>query len=87
MIDEELRKKLFELIHRVAPEADPAKLGLDEGLREALDIDSFDFLKIVIGVHEVFGIDIPEAEYRQVTTLRGLADYVSQRRSTSTEKL
>ena len=79
MIEDELRKKLFGLIHRVAPETDPAKLGLDENLREALDIDSFDFLKVVIGVHEAFGIDIPESDYRHVSTLQGLTDYVSER--------
>ena len=83
MTEDELRNKLLDLIHRVAPEADPAKLGIDENLREALDIDSFDFLKVVIGVHEVFGIDIPEPDYRHVTTLRGLTDYVSQRKSVS----
>lgn len=87
MIEDDLRKKLFELIHRVAPEANAAKLGLDEDLREALDIDSFDFLKVVIGVHEVFGIDIPETDYRQVSTLRGLTDYISQRKSISGAKV
>ena len=35
----------------------------DEDLREALDLDSMDFLNFVIALHEQTGIDIPEADY------------------------
>ena len=43
----------------IAPEADLAHVGDDEDLREALDLDSMDFLNFVIGLHERTGIDIP----------------------------
>jgi hypothetical protein len=35
-------------LRKVAPEADPRQLPAGENLREALDIDSFDFLNLLI---------------------------------------
>jgi len=38
-------------------------------MREALDIDSFDFLNFLIGLHEELGVEIPETDYGQLTML------------------
>ena len=77
MRPDEVRTKIFELLHGIAPEADLERLGAEENLREALDIDSFDFLKLVVGLHDTFGVDVPESDYRRIATLKGLTDYVS----------
>lgn len=74
----ELRSRIFELLHRVAPEADLERIGPDENIREALDIDSFDFLKVIVGIQQAFGVDIPESDYRQITTLKGMTEYLSR---------
>ena len=50
-----------------------------ENLREALDVDSFDFLNLLIGLHETLGVEIPEADYGRLTTLNSLVSYLSQR--------
>jgi acyl carrier protein len=47
------------------------------GLRKALEIDSFDFLNVLVAVHETFGVTVPEADYRRVSTLDALTDYVA----------
>jgi acyl carrier protein len=78
MNETELRARIFEILHRVAPEAGLEEIGPDENLREALDIDSFDFLKVVVGIHEAFGVDIPESDYRRITTLKGMMEYLAQ---------
>lgn len=79
MSPEEVRRRINEILHRVAPEADLDSLGPDENIREALDIDSFDFLQVIVAVAEAFGVDIPEADYRKVTTLQGFTDYLVRR--------
>lgn len=81
MNQDELRSRIFELLHRIAPEADLDKIGPDENLREVLDIDSFDFLKAIVGIQEAFGVDIPESDYRRITTLQGLTEYITKRSS------
>jgi acyl carrier protein len=62
-----------------APEADMDELDPNAQLQEALDLDSMDFLNAMIGIHEATGVDIPEADYGEVSTLDRLVRYVSER--------
>jgi acyl carrier protein len=78
MTENEVRAGVLEILHRVAPEADLDQLDANQNLREALDIDSFDFLNVVVGVSEKLGVNIPEADYRQVSTLKGMIEYVNR---------
>ncbi len=77
MTETEIRQAIFDSLRQIAPEADPQKIRPDENLREALDIDSFDFLNLLIGLHERLGIQIPESDYSQLTTLSTLVQYLS----------
>ena len=79
MNESELRKLLGEILADIAPEADLGNVAADEDLREALDLDSMDFLNVLIGVHERTGIDIPEADYPQLFTLKTMAGYLAAR--------
>lgn len=60
----------------IAPDADLHDIKRTANLREELDIDSMDFLRLVQGVHARTGIDIPEADYRKVGTLDALIAYM-----------
>jgi acyl carrier protein len=79
MSEDELRERIFQILHRIAPEANLHELDPNQNLRESLDIDSFDFLNVVIGISETFAVSIPEVDYRQVSTLRGMMDYINKR--------
>ena len=63
----------------IAPEADLATLRRDRPLRDQLDIDSFDFLNLLVAVHEATGVNIPESDYPKVATLDALLAYVKAR--------
>jgi len=73
----EIRAAVLASLAEIAPEADLDGLDETADLREQLDIDSFDFLNVVIGVHERTGIDVPERDYPKLTTLAGCIDYLS----------
>jgi acyl carrier protein len=77
MTPDEIRTLVLGAIHRVAPEADPTALELDVPLREQLDIDSMDFLKFVIELHKVLGVDVPEKDYPKLTTIDSCVDYLA----------
>ncbi len=77
MTETEIRQAVFDTLHQIAPEADPQTISPDENLREALDIDSFDFLNVLIGLHQRLGVQIPEADYGKLATLSGLVRYLS----------
>jgi acyl carrier protein len=79
MTEAQLRETIFKVLGRIAPEADPSTLGPNDNMREALDIDSFDHLNFLIGLNEALGVDIPEGDYGQLTTLADIIRYLSAR--------
>ena len=79
MNEAELRQHIFDAISEVAPEAEFDGLDPDDGLREQLDLDSMDFLNVVIALHEALGIDIPEADYPRLFTLNDAIGYLKEK--------
>lgn len=79
MTDGEITQAILKVLRTIAPEAEFSELDPQENLREALDIDSFDFLNFIIGLHEDLGVEIPESDYRQLTTLSSTMRYLSNK--------
>jgi acyl carrier protein len=48
-------------------------------LREALDIDSMDFLNFITAMHRRLGVNVPEVDYPKLTTLDGAVAYLAAR--------
>lgn len=61
----------------IAPDMDTSTLDADVDVRDALDIDSFDFLNFVVALHGATGVDVPEHDYAKVRTVRSCASYVA----------
>jgi acyl carrier protein len=76
---EAIRAAIFAVLGEIAPEADPAAIRADRPLRDQIDIDSFDFLNVIIRLHETLGVDIPEKDYAELLTLNGAVDYLARR--------
>jgi acyl carrier protein len=64
---------------QVAPEVDGRLLDRTAPLIEQLDIDSMDFLNFVAALCARCGIDIPEQDYRAVSTIDGAIAYLDRR--------
>lgn len=71
-----IRRTVIDSVMEIAPEADFAKVDPGRSLREQLDLDSFDFLNLLIALQGRLGVDVPEADYRLVDSLDGLVDYL-----------
>jgi acyl carrier protein len=76
MTDAELRKLILVALSDIAPEADLATLKGEDDLRETLDLDSMDFLNLMIALHQRTGIAIPEEDYPKLFTLDGAVAYL-----------
>ena len=76
MTSPDIRTVVHEELNNIAPEADLAVLDPAADLREALDIDSMDFLNFIAAIHHRLGIDIPERDYPKLVTLDGAVDYL-----------
>jgi acyl carrier protein len=77
--DEEIKALVIRELKRIAPEVETDHLDPAIDLREQVDLDSMDILNLAIAIHTVTGVDIPEADYPQMTTLNGSVAYLRSR--------
>ncbi|TDD76980.1 acyl carrier protein [Flavobacterium caseinilyticum] len=80
MNEQEIKKTIFQLLKRIAPDTEPSELKADENIRETLAIDSFDTLQFIVALNEQLGIDIPEEDYGKINTLEALVSYISRKK-------
>ena len=79
MTDIDIRAVVQEELSNIAPEIDLAMVDPAADLREALDIDSMDFLNFVTAIHHRLGIDIPELDYPKLITIDGAIAYIQMK--------
>lgn len=79
MNEAKIKQVIFDSIRATASDTMPEDLDPNENIQETMDIDSFDFLNVLIGIDKEIGIEVPEADYGQVMTLNGLTNYLLSR--------
>ena len=77
MSNVDIRAVVQEELGNIAPEIDLKAVDPSADLRDALDIDSMDFLNFVTAIHHRLGVDIPELDYPQLVTLNGAVAYLA----------
>jgi acyl carrier protein len=82
MNEPEIRSIVINEIKQIAPDTAPENLQPDDNIRTKLEIDSFDALQIVVALDEKFGIEIPEADYGKIQTLKNITAYLFEKLST-----
>ena len=73
---QEIRDVILEIIADIDEEADFAALDADKPLRDQLELDSMDFLDIVMELRKRYKLQIPEDEYPELATLNSCVDYL-----------
>jgi acyl carrier protein len=76
MSDLDISAVLREELGNIAPEIDMNSVDPSADLREALDIDSMDFLNFMTAIHQRLGVNIPEIDYQKLMTLDGAVSYL-----------
>lgn len=77
MNEQDARAAVRAALGQVAPEVELDDVGGDARLRQDLDLDSLDFLRLVETIDTATGVDIPERDYPAVATLDGLISYLA----------
>jgi acyl carrier protein len=72
-----IEQQILAVFLKVAPDVDPAHLKRDVPFRDQFDFDSMDTLNFAIGLHEQFGIDVPETQYRELASLAKATAFVT----------
>lgn len=76
MNEQEARDVVRTAIGEIAPDVDPAEIVDGARLRQDLELDSLDFLRVLETIVGRTGIDIPESAYGEVSTVKGLVGHL-----------
>lgn len=76
MSENEVRELILQIIHDIAPDEDLSDVKPDVRLRDQLDLDSMDFLDIVMELRKRHQIEVPEDDYMELSTLDGCVSYL-----------
>lgn len=77
MTQTEVRQMILDIIHDIAPDEDLSDVKPDVRLRDQLDLDSMDFLDIVMELRKRHKIEVPEEDYMKLATLDGCVEYLA----------
>ncbi len=77
MTKDECKKIVIEIIADIAPDEDFSDVKPDVRLRDQLELDSMDFLDIVMELRKRYQIEVPETEYGQLASLDSCAEYLT----------
>ncbi len=72
--------QMYDVLATMAPDTDAHALARDRPLREQVDLDSFDFVNVVMALQERLGVDIPEADHGKLGTLDDIVAYFTEPR-------
>ena len=73
---DDVKKIVLSIIAEIAPDEDLSNVKPEVRLRDQLELDSMDFLDIVMELRKKYGIEVPEADYGKLASLDSCAEYL-----------
>jgi len=73
---QQVKEIVLSIIEAVAPDADLSNVQSGVPLREQLDLDSMDFLDIVMELRKRYKVEVPKEDYPQLASLDSCAAYL-----------
>ena len=77
MTTAEIREVILEILGNIAPDEDLSALKDDVPFREQLELDSMDFLDIVMELRKRHRIQIPEDDYVELASMNSTVQYLA----------
>ncbi len=59
-------------------EVEPAKITAEANLRETLDLDSLDYIDLVVVIESNFGFKVKPEDFVSISTFQNFYDYVER---------
>ena len=72
-----VRQIVLDIISDIAPDEDVTVIDDSKSLREQLDLDSMDFLDIVMELRKRHKVEVPQEDYPKLATLESCVSYLS----------
>ena len=77
MTPADIKAVILDILEGIAPDEDLAGLKDDVPLREQLELDSMDFLDIVMELRKRYRVNIPEDDYVNLATMQSTVEYLA----------
>ena len=79
MTPADIRQAILEILSDIAPDEDLSQLDPAVSFREQLEMDSMDFLDIVMELRKRYRVQIPEEEYPALASMNSTVEYLAPR--------
>ena len=76
MTKNEIRQAIVSILKDIAPDEDVSSIEDDVVLRDQIDLDSMDFLDIVMELRKRFNIEVPESDYQELVSMASCIQYL-----------
>ncbi|MDO9181586.1 MAG: acyl carrier protein [Bacteriovorax sp.] len=77
LTNEEVRSKVLDIIADIALDDDVTGIKDEVALREQLDLDSMDFLDIVMELKKRHKIEVPQEDYTRLASMQSCVEYLA----------
>jgi acyl carrier protein len=76
MTADEIRNEILDILSDIVPDEDLSVLVDDVPFREQIELDSMDFLDIVMELRKRYRVQVPEDDYVELATMAGTVKYL-----------
>ena len=76
MTKAEIREEIIDILESIAPDEDLSDVKDEVPFREQLELDSMDFLDIVMELRKRHRIQVPEDDYLELASMQSTVDYL-----------
>ncbi|HEX7377618.1 MAG TPA: acyl carrier protein [Pirellulales bacterium] len=72
----DIREAVLDILSGIAPDEDLSNLKDDVPFREQLELDSMDFLDIVMELRKRYRVQVPEDDYLELRSMESTVAYL-----------
>ena len=76
MTGADIKEAILDILSDIAPDEDLSSVRDDVPFRDQLDMDSMDFLDIVMEIRKRYRIRIPEEDYPKLASMQSTVAYL-----------
>lgn len=76
MTSAEIKGVILNILAKIAPDEDLSNLNDSQSFREQIELDSMDFLDIVMELRKIYRIQIPEDDYLHLANMNSTVEYL-----------
>jgi len=76
MTPADIREEIIDILEDIAPDEDLADIKDEVSFRDQLELDSMDFLDIVMELRKRYRVQIPEEDYSELASMESTCKYL-----------